>query len=133
MRGMADDAPLCVRCGLPVVVNRDWYDVFERMHFLCFHMEFEHGDHDPDEGCDVPGCPVAETHANYLGDLGAELREQALAARKYARENRSDGFAQGVAHGYYVVLSLMLQQGNAFQIPPETLKLDGLEPERDLL
>jgi hypothetical protein len=133
MRGMTDDAPLCVRCERPVVVNREWYDVFERMHFLCFHMEFERGDHDPDEGCDVPGCPVAETHATYLGDLGAELREQALAARKYARRNRDDGFAQSVAHGYYVVLSLMLQQGNAFQIPPETRKLDGLEPERDLL
>jgi hypothetical protein len=96
-------------------------------------LEFEHGERDPDEGCDIPGCPVAETHANYLGDLGAELREQALAARNYARENRDDGFAQGVAHGYYVVLSLMLHEANAFQITPESLKLDGLEPERDLL
>jgi hypothetical protein len=133
MPSMTDDAPLCVRCGRPVLVNREWYDVFERMHFLCFHMEFEHGDHDPDQGCDVPGCPVAETHANYLRDVGAELRDQALAARKYARENRDDTFAQGVAHGYYVVLSLMLQQANAFRIPPEILKLDGLDPERDLL
>jgi hypothetical protein len=87
---MADDPPLCVRCGRPVVVSRECYDVFERMHFLCFHLEF---DHDPDEGCDVPGCPVAATHANYLGDLGAELREQALAAREYAREHHDDGFA----------------------------------------
>ena len=133
MRPMADDAPRCVRCGRPVLVNRESYDVFERMHFLCFHLEFEHGDHDPDQGCDVPGCPVAETHANYLRDVGAELRDQALAARKYATANRDDGFAQGVAHGYFVVLSLMLQQANAFQIAPENLKLDGLEPERDLL
>lgn len=133
MRLMTDDAPPCVRCGRPVLVNRDSYDVFERMHFLCFHLEFEHGDYDPDQGCDVPGCPVAETHANYLRDVGAELRDQALAARKYARENRDDGFAQGVAHGYYVVLSLMLQQANAFQIAPTILKLDGLEPQRDLL
>jgi hypothetical protein len=115
------------------VVNRESYDVFERMHFLCFHLEFEHGDHDPDQGCDVPGCPVAETHTNYLRDVGAELRGQALAARKYATENRDDAFAQGVAHGYYVVLSLMLQQANAFQIAPEILKFDGIEPERDLL
>jgi hypothetical protein len=114
-------------------VNRESYDVLERMHFLCFHLEFEHGDHDPDEGCDVPGCPVAETHANYLRDVGAGLRDEALAARKYATENSDDAFAQGVAHGYYVVLSLMLHQANAFQIAPEVLKLDGLEPERDLL
>ena len=91
---MTDDAPCCVRCGRPVLVNREWYDVFERMHFLCFHMEFEHGDHYPDQGCHVPGCPVAETHANYLRDVGAELHDQALAARKYARENRDDTFAK---------------------------------------
>jgi hypothetical protein len=130
---MTDDAPPCARCGRPVVVSREWYEVFERMHYLCFHLEFEHGDHDADEGCGVPGCPMAATHANYLGDVGRELREQALAARAYARENRDDGFAQGVAHGYYVVLSLMLQQANAFQIPPEVLRFEGLEPERDLL
>jgi hypothetical protein len=44
-----------------------------------------------------------------------------------------DGFAQGVAHGYYLVLSLMLDQARTFQIAPETLQLDGLEPDRDLL
>jgi hypothetical protein len=114
-------------------VSREWYDVFERMHFLCFHLEFEHGEHDPDEGCGVPGCPVAETHAHYLGGVGADLRAQALAARKYARENGDDPFARGVAHGYYLVLSLMLHQAEAFHIPPQTLKLDGLAPDRDLL
>lgn len=50
------DYPSCVRCGLPVKVNRDSYDVFEKMHYLCFHLEFEHGDADPDEFCGVPGC-----------------------------------------------------------------------------
>lgn len=37
------------------------------------------------------------------------------------------------ASRYYVVLSLMLLQADAFQIPPEVLRLEGLEPERDLL
>jgi hypothetical protein len=97
MRAMTDDAPACARCGRPVVVRGEWYEVFERMHYLCFHLEFEHGDHDPDEACGIPGCPMAATHADYLGDVGRELREQALAARGYARENRDDGFAQGVA------------------------------------
>jgi hypothetical protein len=130
---MSDEPSPCVRCGRPVVVNREWYDVFERMHWLCFHLEFEHGDHDPDEGCGDPSCPMAGTHANYLRDVGFELREQAQAATAYARSNRDDGFAQGVAHGYYVVLSLMLDQANAFGIPPESLRLEGLQPERDLL
>jgi hypothetical protein len=130
---MSADAPICIRCKQPVVVNRKMYDVFERMHYLCFHLEFEHGDHDPDEDCGIPGCPVGEAPLRYLEDVGAELRTQAKAAREYARENRADQFAQGVAHGYYVVLSLLLQQADAFQIAPRSLKLDGLDPERDLL
>jgi hypothetical protein len=118
---MADEAPLCARCGRPVAVNREWYDVFERMHWVCFHLEFEHG---PDEGCGDPSCPMAATHANYLRDLGFEIREQAQSASAYARANRDDGFAQGVAHGF-VVLSLMLHQADAFGIPPESLRLEG--------
>jgi hypothetical protein len=130
---MSLDPPICVRCKQPVVVNREMYDVFERMHYVCFHLEFEHGDRDPDEDCGTPGCPVGEAPLRYLEDVGAELRAQATAARKYARENPADAFAQGVAHGYYVVLSLLLQQADAFQIAAQSLKLDGLDPDGDLL
>ncbi len=49
--------PVCVRCGLEVRVNRDSYELFERMHWVCFHFEFEHMGFDPDEECDAPGCP----------------------------------------------------------------------------
>lgn len=47
---------ICVRCGLEVRVNRESYEIFERMHWVCFHFEFEHGGFDPDEECDAPGC-----------------------------------------------------------------------------
>jgi hypothetical protein len=47
---------LCRRCEKPVVVNAESYDVFEQMHWLCFHLEFEH-DGDPDQACGDPGCP----------------------------------------------------------------------------
>jgi len=47
----------CARCGLAVRVNRDSYEIFERMHYVCFHYEFEHGGFDPDEECDAGGCP----------------------------------------------------------------------------
>lgn len=44
-------------------VHRDDYRVFEGMHYVCFHYEFEHGlrnpDADPDEDCGDPGCPSA--------------------------------------------------------------------------
>jgi hypothetical protein len=48
---------ICKRCGLPIKVNKDISDVLEDMHWLCFHLEFEHGDYDPDEPCDDPSCP----------------------------------------------------------------------------
>ena len=48
--------PICVRCGEPVIVNAPEYDLFERMHWLCFHLEFEHAT-DPDEPCHDPSCP----------------------------------------------------------------------------
>jgi hypothetical protein len=48
---------ICRKCGLPVKVNEEIYDVLENMHWICFHLEFEHGEHDPDEPCDDPSCP----------------------------------------------------------------------------
>jgi len=31
--------------------------VFERMHWVCFHYEFEHGDFDVDAACRDSSCP----------------------------------------------------------------------------
>lgn len=55
-----DEPRICVRCGLDVVRNRENYETFERMHWLCFHYEFEHGGGkwDPDEACLDPSCPA---------------------------------------------------------------------------
>ena len=52
--------PVCNRCGKPVIRNRERYEVFERMHWLCFHYEFEHeaGAGDPDIACGDPSCPA---------------------------------------------------------------------------
>ena len=47
---------LCKRCKKPVEVNATYYDTFEQMHWLCFHLEFEH-EGDPDEACGDPSCP----------------------------------------------------------------------------
>ncbi len=33
--------------------------MFEKMHWVCFHYEFDHGDAvDPDLACQVPSCPI---------------------------------------------------------------------------
>jgi len=51
-----EQEPVCVRCGKPVVVNRQLYaEVFEKMHWLCFHLEYEHPG-DPDAPCGDPSC-----------------------------------------------------------------------------
>lgn len=48
----------CARCGRSVEASKDQYEVFERMHYTCFHYEFEHPG-DPDVECFGGGCPAA--------------------------------------------------------------------------
>ena len=52
---MADESLKCTRCGRPVVSQANHYHTFERMHWVCFHLEFEHQG-DPDEPCGDPSC-----------------------------------------------------------------------------
>ena len=56
----AGPGPVCRRCGREVLANQDQYDVFEGMHYVCFHYEFEHTG-DPDVECEAGGCPAAGT------------------------------------------------------------------------
>ena len=51
-------ADLCRRCRRKIVVNPALSaDVFEGMHWLCFHLEYEH-EGDPDVPCsDYSSCP----------------------------------------------------------------------------
>ncbi len=54
----------CMRCGKPVESSREDYEVFEQMHWDCFHYAYEHdlnGDIPESEDCGQPGCPSAET------------------------------------------------------------------------
>jgi len=52
------ETPACRRCGGPVVLNREHYETFERMHYTCFHFEYEHRRIDVDEDCGLQGCPA---------------------------------------------------------------------------
>jgi len=58
-----NDALACARCGVPVERNAHNYETFEKMHWLCFHLEYEHRDsagltRDPDIACGDPGRPA---------------------------------------------------------------------------
>lgn len=70
---MSDDAPLCARCGSPVGVNRENYELFERMHWLCFHLEYEHRA-DVDAPCGGATCPwfVIEALRSGLAEAGLD-------------------------------------------------------------
>ena len=79
---------------------------------------------------------MGEIHRNYLFDLGCLLREEALAAKEAllaAKGTADEAFQSGRLMAYYEVISLLVNQAIAFQLPREDLHLEGLEPERDLL
>lgn len=54
---------ICQRCGETVELSQDDYEIFERMHFECFHYAFEHDLNrlgiSEDEDCGDPVCPSA--------------------------------------------------------------------------
>lgn len=58
MSGEAAADVMCRRCGRVVRTSREQFEVFERMHYVCFHYEFEHDPADPDDDCGDPGCPT---------------------------------------------------------------------------
>ncbi|MEP6730106.1 MAG: hypothetical protein ABJE10_05690 [bacterium] len=70
---MSDDAPLCARCGSPVTTNRENYELFEQMHWLCFHLAYEHHA-DVDTPCGDSSCPwfVIEALRRGLIELGRD-------------------------------------------------------------
>lgn len=54
---MPEQELTCLRCGGSVRNADDARSMFEQMHYVCFHYEFEHGEQDVDFDCGSPGCP----------------------------------------------------------------------------
>lgn len=81
------EAVLCVRCQRLITVDPALSaDVFEGMHWLCFHLEYEH-DTDPDTPCrDFTTCPwwkikYLEDRLRELGVDPAEVISDAIRSR----------------------------------------------------
>lgn len=70
--------------------------------------------------------------ADYLHDLGKQLSEYSLEAKKQADECGRSDFACGYLLGFHRVISLMQQQAESFGIPLEDLGLGGIDPDVDL-
>jgi broad specificity phosphatase PhoE len=71
-------------------------------------------------------------YENYLRDLGDLLREIAQAAKQNHEQTGTD-FTAGYLSGLHRTVSLMQQQAEAFGIPLEKIKLDGIDPDQDLV
>jgi hypothetical protein len=71
---------------------------------------------------------------NYLRDLGFLLREQwEESERALAQASREEQeYEAGRNRALRRVLSLMLQQAEAFNLPASAICLDGIERDKDL-
>lgn len=80
---------------------------------------------------------MTDTFRLYLRDLGEIIRERALEAKKEkaAEKPGSDGelLQSGRLHAFNEVISIMQQQAAGFEIPLRELRLDGIDPDRDLV
>jgi hypothetical protein len=77
-----------------------------------------------------------EKWKNYLLDLGQVMNEYALEAvaeRAKHRGQPAQEFYDGYVLGFHRIVSLMQQQALAFGIDLKELKLDGIQPDRDLV
>lgn len=57
LEALVAPSQVCRACGAPSA-SPYFTSVFERMHYVCFHLEFEHGDVDRDQTCGLAGCPA---------------------------------------------------------------------------
>lgn len=71
----------------------------------------------------------------YVRDLSVLLKEQARdsKARSQAVAEPQRAFELGRLMAFHEVISLMQQQAQAFGIPLETIGLDDIHPERELV
>ena len=79
---------------------------------------------------------MSDVHKNYLFDLGYELKQDALDARRerdsapMGSEDRA--FKSGRLLAFYEIISTMRNRAEGFGIPLSDLRLDDIEPDRDL-
>lgn len=79
---------------------------------------------------------MSDAHKNYLFDLGYELKADALDAR-HQRDSAPKGsedraFKSGRLLAFYEIISTMRNRAEGFGIPLSDLRLDDIDPDRDL-
>jgi hypothetical protein len=79
---------------------------------------------------------MEDNYRHYLRDVGLLVRERAVEAkhqREDVRGTPSFSFEDGRAMAYYEVVSLLLGQADVFGLAAGDLRMEGLDPDRDLL
>jgi hypothetical protein len=79
---------------------------------------------------------VSDIQKNCLFDLGYLFRDRELDAknsRKKVRGTEGDLYQSRRAMAYYPVMSLVVSQADAFQLPIEGLHLEGVDPDHGRL
>jgi hypothetical protein len=106
------DQLVCRRCQRPVGASAAQYEVFEHMHYVCFHYEFEHDPFDPDEECNAGGCPsgALKDDREHLAQTLRSLARDAAAGANW-ENNTLSGYLDALAawladaDGYYLNLN----------------------------
>jgi len=79
---------------------------------------------------------MSDRHKDYLFDLGFLIKERALGARCQRdgspRGSREYEFNSGRVLAFNEVISIMQQQAEGLGLPLSDLRLDDIEPDRDL-
>ena len=77
---------------------------------------------------------MSELTDNYLRDLGSLLKEEWEASERALEQASSEQrqYEAGHNRAYRRVLSLMLQQAEAFVLPLSALCLEGIDRDKDL-
>ena len=78
---------------------------------------------------------MSDTYKNYLQDLSFLLKERALEAKKDFKKASDDNqaFAAGYLAAYHDILDIMKNQATSFNIDEKEIKLDDINPFKDLL
>ena len=120
--------PTCRRCGRAVQTSAESFEVFERMHYVCFHYEFEHGEVDVDEECSAGGCPSASLtggRARVIETARALAVEAASGAPWHNAETHEflEAFAAWLADadGFYLNQD-RVPPGNGWEVVEEALR-----------
>lgn len=107
---IAADTLRCRRCGRAVVVSAAQYETFERMHYVCFHYEFEHDPAGPDLECTAGGCPS--------GALGDGRETAAATAKRLGEHARgSPGWENESLPAFLEALAAWLEDCPGARIP----------------